>query len=158
MDSRKGRLKKDVLTYRFRWDDIKYQPGELYVATYKDGKPWATDTVRTTGEPTKLRLTPDRTTINADGHDLSFVTVEVLDTNGDLVRQADNPVTFSSCGAGSIIATDNGFQADFTSRPRSRRFRGTRSAARLLLSSSPNQGSLVKSLSGSRQMGYSPRV
>lgn len=109
-----GRLRRDSLTYRFRWDDIKYQPGTLYVATYKDGKLWATDTVRTTGPPAKLRLTADRTTINADGYDLAFVTVEVLDANGDLVRQAGNSVTFSYCGAGSIVATDNGFQADFT--------------------------------------------
>lgn len=112
-----GRLKRDALTYRFRWDDIKYQPGELYVATYKDGKPWAADSVRTTGPPAKLRLTADRTTIGADGYDLSFVTVEVIDSNGDLVPHADNSVTFSYCGAGSIIATDNGFQADFTAFP-----------------------------------------
>ncbi|KAH8904294.1 glycoside hydrolase [Coniochaeta sp. PMI_546] len=112
-----GRIKRDVLTYRFRWDDIHYQPGELYVATYKEGKLWATDTVRTTGRPAKLRLTADRTTIDADGYDLSFVTVEVVDSRGDLVRQANNPVTFSYCGAGNIVATDNGFQADFTPFP-----------------------------------------
>ncbi|RKU49600.1 hypothetical protein DL546_009495 [Coniochaeta pulveracea] len=110
-----GRLKRDSRTYRFRWDSIKYQPGELHVVTYKGGKLWANGTVRTTGPPAKLRLTADRTAIKADGYDLSFVTVEVLDANGDAVRQANNSVTFSSCGAGSIVATDNGFQADFTS-------------------------------------------
>ncbi|OIW24942.1 hypothetical protein CONLIGDRAFT_648020 [Coniochaeta ligniaria NRRL 30616] len=73
--------------------------------------------VRTTGPPAKIRLTADRKTIDADGYDLSFVTVEVVDSRGDLVRQADNSVTFSYCGAGTIGATDNGFQADFTVFP-----------------------------------------
>lgn len=112
-----GRIERDELEYRFRWDEIEYQPGELHVVTYKDGKTWAADTVRTTGEPAKLRLTADRKTIQADGYDLSFVTVEVLDHRGDLIRLADNTITFSTSGPGSVVATDNGFQADFTAFP-----------------------------------------
>ena len=56
-----------------------YQPGTLKVVAYKNGKEWATDEVKTAGEPAKLKLEPDRNTIRADGQDLSFVTVTVTD-------------------------------------------------------------------------------
>ncbi|KAL2794744.1 glycoside hydrolase superfamily [Aspergillus keveii] len=102
-----GRLKKEALTYRFRWDDVIYEPGELHVVTYKDGKRWATETVRTAGEATGLRLTADRSKISSDGEDLSFVTVEVIDKKGNIVPEAGS----------LIVATDNGFQADFTPFP-----------------------------------------
>src|ERR1019366_5544425 len=68
--------------YRIRWDDVKYDPGELKVVAYKDGKQWATDVVKTTGPATKLLLAPDRATIAADGHDLSFVKLTVADNDG----------------------------------------------------------------------------
>lgn len=107
-----GRKKKGAYTYRFRWDSVVYQPGELHVMTYKNGKPWANDTVRTTGPAAQLQLTADRTTINADGSDLSFITLRVVDSKGAVVPQADNPITFSLSGPGEIVATDNGDPAD----------------------------------------------
>ncbi|KAL2810635.1 glycoside hydrolase superfamily [Aspergillus granulosus] len=116
-----GRLKKEHLTYRFRWDDIIYEPGELHVITYKDGKEWATDTVHTVGEATELRLSADRSQITSDGEDLSFVSVEVIDSKGNVVPEADNSIQFSVSGPGKIIATDNGFQADYTPFPSHKR-------------------------------------
>lgn len=104
--------------YRFRWDEVVYQPGELRVVVYKDGKVWAEDVVVTTGEPAALRLSVDRSVIAADGEDLSFVTVEVVDSDGNVVPTADDEVQFSiasSSGAGVVVATDNGFPADLTS-------------------------------------------
>ena len=101
--------------YRIRWDDVKYEPGELKVVAYKDGKKWATETVKTTGEAKRLELKPDRTTIAGDGHDISFVTLTVVDKNGLPVPRSKNPVHFSIKGPGEIIATDNGDATDLTS-------------------------------------------
>lgn len=98
--------------YRIRWDDVIYEPGELKVIAYKDGKEWAIDTVRTAGEATQMTLEADRTTIDADGHDLSFVTLTVLDGNGMMVPRASNLIHFSVSGPGEIVATDNGDATD----------------------------------------------
>ncbi|HEY5782407.1 MAG TPA: beta-galactosidase GalB [Lysobacter sp.] len=103
-----GRKKKAPFEYRLRWDEVKYEPGELRVQAYKDGKPWATATTRTAGAPAKLELMPDRREIRADSQDLSFVTVRILDRNGQVAPTADNRVAFSIEGPGEIVATDNG--------------------------------------------------
>ncbi|KAH7079049.1 glycoside hydrolase superfamily [Paraphoma chrysanthemicola] len=112
-DVSQGRKKLGTAEYRFRWDEVVYQPGEVRVVTYKNGKEWANSSVKTTGAAATLRLTPDRDEIVADGLDLSFVTVEIVDANGDLVRTANNVISFSIEGPGNIVATDNGFEADF---------------------------------------------
>ncbi|KAL4863677.1 hypothetical protein BDV12DRAFT_201869 [Aspergillus spectabilis] len=112
-----GRLKRDPLTYRFKWDSIVYKPGELFVVTYKNGKEWATDTVQTAGKAAGLRLRSDRYHITADGEDLSFLSLEVVDERGNVVPEANNLIHFSIAGPGEIVATDNGFQADLTAFP-----------------------------------------
>lgn len=103
-----GRKKKTGFEYRLRWDNVKYAPGELKAVAYKDGKQWATDAVRTTGEAAGLEVVPDRKVIRADGFDLSFVTVRVVDNNGLVVPDADPTLTFTLEGPGEIVATDNG--------------------------------------------------
>ena len=112
-----GRLEKggSSTSYRFRWDKVVYEPGELLVVTQKDGQEWANATMRTVGVAAQLRLTADRSTIRADGVDLSFLTVEVVDAKGDLVPRADTTISFSLTGPGEIVATDNGDPADMTS-------------------------------------------
>ncbi|KAI0857255.1 glycoside hydrolase family 2 protein [Xylaria cubensis] len=112
-----GRKKKAEYTYRFRWDDVKYEAGELHVVTYKAGKEWATDTKKTVGAAANLKITADRTDIAGDGYDLSFISVAVVDANGNVVPQASNNVTFSVTGPGKIVSTDNGNPADFTVFP-----------------------------------------
>jgi len=103
-----GRKKKGPSEYRLRWDDVVYAPGILKAVAYKDGKPWANETIKTTGPATRLSLTPDRASIAADGKDLSFVTVTVEDKEGLMVPRSKNPVTFSIKGPGEIVALDNG--------------------------------------------------
>ncbi|HEX7026265.1 MAG TPA: beta-galactosidase GalB [Gammaproteobacteria bacterium] len=103
-----GRKKKGEFQYRLRWDDITYIPGELKVVAYKNGKKWATDSVHTTGVATGLKLVPDHPVIQADGFDLSFVTVSVVDDKGLVVPDADHMLTFTIEGPGEIAATDNG--------------------------------------------------
>lgn len=112
-----GRKRKSQYEYRLRWNNIIYEPGEVHVVAYRNGTQWATDTVRTTGAVTCVRLKADRTEIAADGEDLSFVTLEVVDANGDVVRNADIAITFSVSGPGKIVATDNGDPADLTPFP-----------------------------------------
>jgi beta-galactosidase len=112
--------------YRIRWDDVVYEPGELKVVAYKDGKQWATDTVKTTGAAAQLLLKPDRATIAGDGHDLSFVTLTVADKDGLMVPRSKNLITFEISGPGEIVATDNGDATDMNvfSKPERNAFNG----------------------------------
>jgi len=103
-----GRKKKGDYEYRLRWDDVRYEPGELEVVAYRQGAEWARDTVKTRGQPAKLRISADRTEIAADGSDLAFITAEVCDAEGLVHPLSDNQVTFSLEGPGEIMATDNG--------------------------------------------------
>ncbi|KAJ0330936.1 hypothetical protein COL922a_012242 [Colletotrichum nupharicola] len=101
--------------YRFKWDDVTYEPGEVHVVTYKNGRKWANDTVRTTGDAVGLRLKADRDKIVADGEDVSFITVKVLDADGNVAPLANNMISMSvASGPGEIVATDNGHPGDFT--------------------------------------------
>ena len=67
---------------------------------------------RTTGTPVALRLTPDRSVIDADGYDLSYVTVEALDADGRAVPDATDMLHFSVAGEGELVGIDNGNAAD----------------------------------------------
>lgn len=107
-----GRKTKKPFEYRFRWDDVVYIPGTLKVVTYKKGKIWATDQICTTGKAKSLQLIADRKTIKNDGKDLSFITVQLKDENGNTVPNNDQIVYFSIDGPGKIVATDNGDPSD----------------------------------------------
>jgi len=108
-----GRKKLAPGEYRFRWDDVKYDPGELKVTTWKNGKPWADATMRTAGAPAKLQLAADRATLHADGADLSFITVTIADKDGTMAPRANNLVKFSITGPAEIAAVDNGDATSF---------------------------------------------
>jgi beta-galactosidase len=103
-----GLKKKGPYQYRLWWNDVAYEPGTLKVIAYKNGEPWATDVVKTTGPAAKLVLKADRSKIRADGRDLSFVTLTVEDKNGLMVPNADNFIRFNIEGPGKIVATGNG--------------------------------------------------
>ncbi|KAA6310747.1 hypothetical protein EZS27_038001, partial [termite gut metagenome] len=85
-------------------------PGTVKVVTRKDGKEVMTKEIHTAGAPAQIRLTADRIRISADGSDLSFVTAEVLDKDGNLCPNADNRIDFSVEGKAFIAGTDNGNQ------------------------------------------------
>lgn len=121
-----GRKKKGQFEYRLRWDDVVYQPGQLKVVAYKNGKKWATAETKTAGEPAKLKLEPDRSDIRADGLDLSFVTVTVTDQAGLMAPRATNQIHFTLEGPGEIVATDNGDPTSFESfqSPKRKAFNG----------------------------------
>lgn len=110
-----GRKQMKPLQYRFRWDDVVYEPGELKVVTYKKGTLWATDIVKTTGAADRLILKPDRATIAGNGDDLSFVTVGVADAEGAVVPRTHPAIQFAIDGPGEIVAVDNGDPTSFES-------------------------------------------
>lgn len=95
--------------YRLMWDDVVYHKGSLKVVAYdKDGNPVMEKTVRTAGKPASLKLSCDRTSLTADGEDLAYVTVSVVDKNGNEVPYADNEVSVKVTGAGHFRAITNG--------------------------------------------------
>ena len=97
---------------------VPFQKGTLKAVSYKDGKEVMTQEIKTAGDPVSIRLTADRQTIHADGKDLSFVTVEALDKEGNVVPVAENKINFNVEGAGFIAGTDNGNPIDGVSLKR----------------------------------------
>jgi beta-galactosidase len=112
-----GRKKKGQYEYRLRWDSVIFEPGTLRVVAYKNGKPWATDTVQTAGVAAKLQLQADRSLIRANGTDLSFITLKITDAHGVLAPEASDLISFSMSGPGEIVATDNGDAANLDPFP-----------------------------------------
>lgn len=120
-----GKKAKEKDVYHVFWR-VPFQKGTLKAVSYKDGKEVLTREVKTTGDPIFIRLTADRQTIKADGKDLSFITVEALDAEGNPVPVADNLINFTIEGDGFIAGTDNGDPTDPNSlkRPSRKLFSG----------------------------------
>lgn len=95
--------------YRLMWMDVPYEAGELKVVAYNAaGKAVDEQVVRTAGKPHHLELVADRKLLAADGKDLAYITVRVLDKEGNLCPNADNMVSFKVKGAGTYRAGANG--------------------------------------------------
>jgi beta-galactosidase len=90
------------------WWRVKYEPGTLKAISRKDGKVVLTREIHTAGKPAKIELVADRKNIKADGKDLSFITIKILDKDGNLVPNADNLVNFKINGQAFIASVDNG--------------------------------------------------
>lgn len=95
--------------YRLMWMDVKYEPGTLkVVALDKQGKPVAEEEIHTAEKPYQIQLEADKTNLDADGEDLSFVTVSVVDKNGNPCPTASQQLHFKVSGKGSYRAACNG--------------------------------------------------
>ena len=117
-----GRIKKNsserLDRYRLRWNDVKYEPGELKVVVYDEqGKRGGEQIVRTAGKPHHLQFDVWTSNSNqgggggglhADGEDLAFITVSLVDKNGTLIPDAADQLTFDVQGAGTFRAVCNG--------------------------------------------------
>jgi beta-galactosidase len=117
--------------YRLMWMDTKYQPGEVKVVAYdKDGNAVAEQVVRTAGKPHHIELVADRSTIKADGRDLSFITVRVVDKDGNLCPDAQHLVEYSVKGAGFYRAgaSGNPVSLELFHEPRMKVFNGMMTA------------------------------
>ncbi len=87
---------------------VPYTPGTLRAEGYKNGKLIATDVVKTANDPAKIELVADRSSISADGKDLSYITVKIKDKEGTLVPDADHLIHFDLEGEGQIVGVGNG--------------------------------------------------
>jgi beta-galactosidase len=87
---------------------VPFEPGTLRAVSYKNGKPVLVSEIKTAGTAARIRLSADRRKIAADGSDLSFVTVEITDKDGNIVPDADNNVNFRLDGPARIAGVDNG--------------------------------------------------
>ncbi len=98
--------RKKVLTERplpnsVRFETV-YQPGSVVAISYRDGKEISRDTLKTTGEPAEVRLIPESTEALADGHDLIYVEVEIVDKDGCVVPDAQVPLKAQVSGEGTL--------------------------------------------------------
>ncbi len=114
-----GVKQKDKLNkytrYRLMWNDVIYSPGEIKVVAYNEqNQPLEEKIIRTANDPYSVKLTADRQIISADGKDLSFVTVEIVDKNGNLCPRADQLLFFEVAGNGKLKAVCNGNAIDQT--------------------------------------------
>jgi beta-galactosidase len=105
-----GKKLKQGEDLHVKWD-VTFEPGVLRAISRKDGKDVLVKTVTTASAAAKIELIADRNKIRADGTDLSFVTVRILDKEGNVVPDADNLVDFKLSGEATIAGVDNGFQA-----------------------------------------------
>ena len=98
--------------YRLRWNNVKYEPGEIKVVVYDaQGNKAGEQTVKTAGKPAALKLeawTQNSSLLKPNGDDLAFITVSLTDADGTLIPQADDQLTFEVTGAGSFEAVCNG--------------------------------------------------
>ena len=121
---------------------LSFEPGTLKAVSRKNGRVVLTREVRTAEEPAQIVLTPDRQAIKADGVDLSFVTVKVVDKNGTLVPLADNLIKFEVVGPGSIAGVDNGNQISHESFKGSQR-KAFHGMALAIIQAQPKAGRIV---------------
>ncbi len=98
--------------YRLRWNNVKYEPGEIKVVVYDaQGNKAGEQTVKTAGKPAALKLeawTQNSSLLKSNGDDLAFITVSLTDADGTLIPQADDQLTFEVTGAGTFEAVCNG--------------------------------------------------
>ncbi len=99
--------------YRLRWNNIKYEPGEIKVVVYdENGKAVGTETVKTVGAPASIQLTGDLGAdikpLKADGEDMTFITVSILDKQGNLVPDAEHQLNVKVSGAAHFKGICNG--------------------------------------------------
>lgn len=99
--------------YRLRWNDVKYQPGQVKVVVYDaQGNKAGEKAVATAGKPSALKLDVwtqnDKHTLNATGDDMAFITVSLTDAKGNLIPEANDQLSFEVTGAGSFEAVCNG--------------------------------------------------
>ncbi len=97
-----------VERFRLMWNDVPYVRDELKAVAYKEGVKIGESVMKYVGDPYEIKLTPDRTIITADGMDLSYITIEALDQNGNACPLADNNIDLKVEGAGIIAGVGNG--------------------------------------------------
>lgn len=135
--------------YRLMWMDTKYEPGTVKVVAYdENGKAVAEKEIHTAGKPHHIELVPDRRMLQADGKDLCFVTVKVVDKDGNLCPEATDEIRFKVKGSGVYCAGANGNPASLESFqiPRMKVFSGMMTA---IIQTTDKAGAIVLEATGS---------
>ena len=135
--------------YRLMWMDTKYEPGTVKVVAYdENGKAVAEKEIHTAGKPHHIELVPDRRILQADGRDLCFVTVKVVDKDGNLCPEATDEIRFKVKGSGVYCAGANGNPASLESFqiPRMKVFSGMMTA---IIQTTDKAGAIVLEATGS---------
>lgn len=122
---------------------VEYRPGKLTaVAKDENGQEIARDVVKTANEAKAIDLSADRQVIEADGYDLSYITVDIVDENGTLVPDASNLVNFEVSGNGVIVGVDNGNAAS-VERYKDNKREAFNGKALVIVQSTKNAGSFT---------------
>lgn len=135
--------------YRLMWMETKYEPGTVKVVAYdENGKAVAEKEIHTAGKPHHIELVPDRRMLQADGKDLCFVTVKVVDKDGNLCPEATDEIRFKVKGSGVYCAGANGNPASLESFqiPRMKVFSGMMTA---IIQTTDKAGAIVLEATGS---------
>ena len=135
--------------YRLMWMDTQYEPGTVKVVAYdENGKAVAEKEIHTAGKPHHIELIPDRRMLQADGKDLCFVTVKVVDKDGNLCPEATDEIRFKVKGTGVYCAGANGNPASLESFqiPRMKVFSGMMTA---IIQTTDKAGAIVLEATGS---------
>ncbi len=102
--------------YRLMWMDTKYEPGTVKVVAYDaDGNVAEEKELHTAGRPDRIVLEADRSTINGDGEDISFINAKIVDKDGNFCPTEEREITFTVKGAGAFKAIANGNPASLES-------------------------------------------
>jgi len=143
-----GKQKVEPLTH-LEWK-VKYEPGVIEARGSKAGKIVLTEKRETTGMPESIKLTADRSEINADGEDVAVIRVEVLDKEGRHVPTADNKISFKVSGDGSLIGVGNGDPncQESDKEPKRSLFNGL---AQVIVQANKTPGSIVIEAYGERR-------
>jgi beta-galactosidase len=107
--------------------EVPYAPGKLVARCFDNGKETSTQILETTGKPASIRLVADRNNIRADRNDLSYVRAEILDSNGNIVPDADDiMVNFAVTGNGKVAGVGSGNPRDMSSfqQPKKKAYQG----------------------------------
>ena len=139
---------KAMARFRLMWNEVTYQPGELKVVAYDaDGNVAEEKVVRTAGRPAAIKLTPDREMLAADGEDLCYLNVSLIDKDGNPVPMDNRLVNVKVSGAGSFKAIANGDPTCLESfqQPQMHLFSGQLT---VLIQSSEEAGEIVVEVSG----------
>jgi beta-galactosidase len=135
-----GKKQKQKDAFHIMWR-VKYEPGFIKVISTKNGATVLTKKINTAGAAYRIELIADRKTIKANGEDLSFVTVNVLDKNNNLVPNAANLIKFEIAGNGFIAGVDNGSQTSMESFKDNKR-KAFNGKALAVLQSNGNKGNI----------------
>mgnify|MGYP003546614810 FL=1 len=126
---------------------VPFAPGIIKAISRKNGRQVLVRQISTAGAATRIELVSDKKQLRADGKDLGFITMRILDRNGNLVTGNDKMLNFTVSGAGMLAGTDNGYQADTVSLKSGNR-KSWKGQALAIIQNSGKKGNITLTVSG----------